>query len=69
MEYKPYTIEWTRKRYLSEAIRKYFDDSVSVEDIVGDIVDILNENENYYRGRANKFELVKNSFLSNNNNV
>lgn len=69
MEYKPYTIEWTRKRYLSEAIRKYFDDDVSVDDIVGDIVDVLYENESYYRGRADKFELVKNSLLSNNDNV
>lgn len=69
MEYKPYTIEWTRKRYLSEAIQKYFDDNVSVDDIVGDIVDILYENESYYRGRADKFELVKNSLLSNINNV
>lgn len=69
MEYKPYTIEWTRKRYLSEAIRKYFDDDVSVDDIVGDIVDVLYENEGYYRGRADKFELVKNSLLSNNDHV
>jgi hypothetical protein len=63
MEYKPYTIEWTRKRYLSEALQKYFEDDVSVEDIVGDIMDVLEQNENYYRGRADKFQLVKNSFL------
>lgn len=67
MEYKPYTIEWTRKRYLSEAIQKYFEDDISVEDIVGDIVDILEQNENYYRGRADKFAYVKNNFLPENN--
>ncbi len=67
MEYKPYTNEWTRKKYLAEAIHKYFEDNVSVENIVGDIVDILDESESYYRGRADKFLLLKNSFLTNNN--
>ena len=57
MEYKPYTVEWTRKRYLSEALQKYFEDDVSVEYIIGDIVDILDQNENYYREKANKYHL------------
>jgi hypothetical protein len=63
MEYKPYTVEWTRKRYLSEALQKYFEDDVSVEYIIGDIVDILDQNENYYREKANKFSSLKNSFF------
>lgn len=63
MEYKPYTIEWTRKRYLSEAIQKYFEDDVSAEDIVGDILDVLEKEKNYHRGKADKFQLVKNNFL------
>jgi len=64
MEYKPYTIEWTRKRYLHEALQKYFEDDVSVDDIVGDIVDILDENENLYRNRADKFQSVKNNLIN-----
>jgi hypothetical protein len=67
MEYKPYTVEWTRKRYLSEALQKYFEDDVSIDDIVGDIVSILDENENYYREKANKFSSLKNNFINNDN--
>lgn len=43
MEYKPYTLEWSRKRYLFEAIQKYFDDDASSEVILEDIIDILEE--------------------------
>jgi uncharacterized phage protein gp47/JayE len=39
--YKPYSPEWHRKRYLKEAIDKYFDDYVDNEVIHGDIMDIL----------------------------
>ena len=67
MEYKPYTVEWTRKRYLDEALQKYFEDDVSIQNIIGDILDILDENENYYREKANKFSSLKNSLLSDNN--
>lgn len=43
MEYKPYTLEWSRKRYLFESIQKYFDDDASAEIILEDIIDILEE--------------------------
>ena len=43
MEYKPYTLEWSRKRYLFEAIQKYFDDDASSEVILEDMIDILEE--------------------------
>ena len=41
MDYKPYSPEWHRKRYLREALDKYFDDYVENEVIHGDIMDIL----------------------------
>ena len=41
--YKPYSPEWHRKRYLKEALDKYFDDYVENEVIFGDITDILSE--------------------------
>jgi hypothetical protein len=41
MDYKPYSIEWHRKRYLKEALDKYLDDYVNVEIIRKDIYDIL----------------------------
>ena len=41
MNYKPYSPEWHRYRYLKEALDKYLDDYVSTEDILGDIDTIL----------------------------
>ena len=41
MDYKPYSPEWHRKRYLKEALDKYFDDYVENEVIYGDLMDIL----------------------------
>lgn len=43
MDYKPYSPEWHRKRYLKEALDNYFDDYVDNEVIFGDINDILSE--------------------------
>jgi len=43
MDYKPYSPEWHRRRYLKEALDKYFDDYVDVETIRADILDILSE--------------------------
>lgn len=65
MKYKPYSVEWSRKRYLSEAIHKYFEDNVSTENIIDDIVDILNESEVYYKIKSDKFKIVKDNFLIN----
>jgi hypothetical protein len=57
-DYKPYSVEWSRKRYLSEALQKYFDDDVSVNVILDDIVDVLSQNTEEHRSRAEKFQNV-----------
>ena len=46
MDYKPDSPEWHRKRYLKEALDKYFDDYVDVETIREDIYDILHSRAN-----------------------
>jgi hypothetical protein len=43
MNYKPYSPEWHRKRYLKEALDKYLDESINNQIILGDILDILSE--------------------------
>jgi len=43
MEYKPYSPEWHRKRYLKEAIDKYLDDYVENSVIIEDIFSILSD--------------------------
>ena len=43
MDYRPYSPEWQRKRYLQEAIFKYLDDYVENDIIINDIKDILSE--------------------------
>ena len=43
MDYRPYSPEWHRRRYLKEALDKYFDDYVDVDTIRTDILDILSE--------------------------
>jgi len=39
--YKPYSPEWNRYRYLSEAMETYINDGVPPEDLVNDIFDVL----------------------------
>ena len=41
MNYKPYSVEWHRYRYLKEAIDKYLDDYVDNDVIMNDILDIV----------------------------
>ena len=41
MEYKPYSPEWHRKRYLKESLDLYFDNYIGNEVIYEDIMDIL----------------------------
>ena len=43
MEYRPYSPDWHRKRYLKEAIDKYLDDYEENNVILDDILDILGE--------------------------
>jgi hypothetical protein len=61
MEYKPYSIEWSRKRYLSEAIQKYFEDGAPPNVIVEDIVDLLEQWSSSYKSKTNKLDSVLNS--------
>ena len=43
MNYKPYSPEWHRYRYLKEALNKYLDDYVENDVIHNDILDILGD--------------------------
>ena len=52
--YKPYSPEWHRKRYLKEAIDKYFDDYVDNEVIHRDIMDILGDRMSAVVNEVNK---------------
>ena len=58
MNYKPYSMEWNRRRYLSEAIKSYFNDEVEPNIIVDDILDVLSEEIDYYKGRADTLQQV-----------
>ena len=58
MNYKPYSMEWNRRRYLSDAIKTYFNDEVEPNIIVDDILDVLSEEINYYKGRADTLQQV-----------
>ena len=50
MDYKPYSPEWHRKRYLKEALDKYLNDYVDNQTILADILDILSDrSETAYR--------------------
>ena len=49
MNYKPYSMEWNRKRYLSDAIKTYFNDDIEPTVIVDDILDVLSEEIDYYK--------------------
>ena len=54
MDYKPYSPEWHRKRYLKEALDKYFDDYVENEVIHGDLMDILSDRMTIAVNEVNK---------------
>ena len=58
MNYKPYSVEWNRRRYLTEAIQTYFNDDVDPNIIVDDILDVLSEEIDYYKGRADNLQKV-----------
>lgn len=64
MDYKPYSMEWSRRRYLAEAIQQYFDTDASVDVILDDIVDVLGQNVLEYQTRAKKFQEVLNGLKS-----
>ena len=58
MNYKPYSMEWNRRHYLSDAIKTYFNDEVEPNIIVDDILDVLSEEIDYYKGRADTLQQV-----------
>lgn len=58
MDYKPYSMEWNRKRYLSEAIQQYFDTEASLDIVLDDIVNVLEESALYHKNRAERFQEV-----------
>ena len=67
MDYKPYSMEWNRRRYLAEAIQEYFDTDAPADVILKDIVDVLGQSAAEHKTRAEKFQEVLNGikFLSN----
>ena len=54
MDYKPYSPEWHRKRYLKEALDKYFDDYVENDVIMDDILDVLESRSDSAYAEYNK---------------
>ena len=58
MDYKPYSMEWSRRRYLAEAIQQYFDSDAPVDVILDDIVDVLGQNVIEHRTHSEKFQQV-----------
>lgn len=58
MEYKPYSMEWNRRRYLAEAIQQYFNTDAPLDTILDDIVDVLEQNVEHHKTRAEKFQEV-----------
>ena len=54
MNYKPYSPEWHRKRYLKEALDRYLDDYVDNEIIRDDILSILSDRSESAYAEFNK---------------
>ncbi len=61
MDYKPYTPEWHRYRYLKEAVDKYLDEYIEPDIILNDIKDVLHvRSERAYREFTKINELENN---------
>ena len=56
MNYKPYSPEWHRYRYLKEAVYLYLDDYVANEVIVKDILSIVCERQERAHAEYHKLE-------------
>tara|TARA_B100000925_G_scaffold239605_1_gene188703 strand:- start:311 stop:508 length:198 start_codon:yes stop_codon:yes gene_type:complete len=65
MDYKPYSAEWHRKRYLREALYKYLDDYVDNDIIREDIYDILNERSEAAYAEFNKVSELESKLRKN----
>ena len=64
MDYKPYSMEWSRKRYLSEPIQQYFDNNYSLDVVLEDILSVLEENAEHHKSRADQYQRVLDSLKS-----
>ena len=58
MTYKPYSPEWSRQRYLREALYTYIDNGVENHKILSDIIEIL-----YERSGASLIDFEKSNEL------
>tara|TARA_B100002019_G_scaffold252794_1_gene233944 strand:- start:3201 stop:3428 length:228 start_codon:yes stop_codon:yes gene_type:complete len=56
MDYKPYSPEWHRKRYLKEALDAYLDDYIDNDIIMDDILDIICERQEIANLEFHKLE-------------
>ena len=65
MNYKPYSPEWHRYRYLKEAIDKYFEDYVDNEIIYEDIMCILGDRMSNAVNEVNKVLDLKDKLKKN----
>ena len=65
MDYKPYSPEWHRKRYLKEALDTYFDDYVENEIIHSDLMDILSTRMSAAVDEVNKVMDLKDKLKDN----
>ena len=59
MNYRPYSLEWHRYRYLKEAIDKYLDDYISTEVIIADIHQVLSERSSHAREEFTRIEKLE----------
>ena len=62
MDYRPYSPEWHRRRYLKEALDKYFDDYVDTDVIRADILDILSERSEQAYAEFTRINKLEQSF-------
>ena len=63
MDYKPYSVEWSRKRELQRVIHDYLEDPDTSPEVIGeDIRDILEDWINDYSSRASKGQELRNIF-------
>ena len=59
MNYRPYSLEWHRYRYLKEAIDKYLADYISNEVIIADIHQVLSERSSHAREEFTRIEKLE----------
>ena len=56
MNYKPYSQEWHRYRYLKEALDTYIDDYVDTDTIMKDILSIVCSRQEIAHAEYHRFE-------------